>query len=186
MKRIETAIPGVCILEPKVFGDARGFFLESWNRQTLAGLGITADWVQDNHSRSGEGVVRGLHWQLTRPQDKLMHVVAGAILDVAVDIRRGSPTFKRWVAVELSAENHRQLYVPSGFAHGFRVLRGPAEVIYKVTDYWDPADERGVIWNDPDLAVDWGTGVQQPQLSTRDAALPRFSDMSATNLPVFS
>jgi len=166
---VETAIPGVLILEPRVFGDPRGFFVESFNERAFAAaVGEPVSFVQDNHSRSGRGVLRGLHYQVARPQGKLVRVVVGSVFDVAVDIRPGSPTCGRWVGVELSAVNMRQLWVPPGLAHGFVVRSESADVLYKTTDYWHPEHERCIAWNDPVLAIDWGlTGP--PLVSEKDA-----------------
>ncbi|PAT43525.1 dTDP-4-dehydrorhamnose 3,5-epimerase [Vandammella animalimorsus] len=177
MQTTPTTIPDVLILEPKVFGDARGFFLESFNARTFAqATGLQLDFVQDNHSRSRKGVLRGLHYQLQQPQGKLVRVVRGAVFDVAVDIRRGSPTFGRWVGVELSEDNQRQLWVPPGLAHGFVVLSDSADFLYKTTDYYAPEHERSIAWNDPDIGIAWPLaehGIEQPQLSEKDArALP--------------
>ena len=150
-----TAIPDVMLVEPKVFGDERGFFFESWNRRALAAAGIDAEFVQDNHSRSRRGVLRGLHYQIEQPQGKLVRVVAGEVFDVAVDLRRSSPTFGRWVGVTLSAENRRMFWVPPGFAHGFVVLSESADFLYKTTDYWFPEHERTLLWNDPAVGIVW-------------------------------
>ena len=170
MHVIATSIPDVLILEPKVFGDERGFFYESFNAQAFTtATGLERSFVQDNHSRSARGVLRGLHYQVQQAQGKLVRVCAGEVLDVAVDIRRSSPTFGQWVGVRLSAENKRQLWVPEGFAHGFVVLSDYAEFLYKTTDYYAPAHERCIRWDDPELAIDWefdGT----PQLSPKDLA----------------
>jgi len=156
MKVIPTAIPDVLIIEPKVFGDERGFFFESFNQKLWQEkTGVTTPFVQDNHSRSGKNVLRGLHYQIKQPQGKLVRVISGEVFDVAVDIRRNSPTFGTWVGETLSAENKRQLWVPPGFAHGFLVLSDTAEFLYKTTDYWAPEHERCIIWNDPDLAIAW-------------------------------
>ncbi len=172
MNVIETALPGVLVLEPKVFGDARGFFLDSYNRaRFLEATGVDADFVQDNHSRSAHGVLRGLHYQIRQPQGKLVRVVSGAVFDVAVDLRRSSPTFGRWAGVELSAENQRQLWVPPGFGHGFLVLSDSADFLYKTTDYYAPEHERGIAWNDPAIGIDWPLHGM-PQLSAKDAAAP--------------
>ena len=170
MKLIETAISDVKILEPKVFGDERGFFLESWNANTFAALGLDLQFVQDNHSRSRQGILRGLHYQLQNPQGKLVRVTQGAVFDVAVDIRRSSPTFGQWVGVELSASNHRMLWIPAGFAHGFYVLSESADFQYKCTDFYNPAAEKSILWNDSDLNIPWPlVNGQAPQLSAKDA-----------------
>ncbi|EJM13801.1 dTDP-4-dehydrorhamnose 3,5-epimerase [Pseudomonas sp. GM21] len=163
-----TDLPGVLIIEPKVFGDERGFFYESFNAKAFEkATGLNTQFVQDNHSRSQKGVLRGLHYQLENTQGKLVRVIAGEVLDVAVDIRRSSPHFGHWVAVRLSAENHRQLWVPEGFAHGFVVLSDFADFLYKTTDYYTPSAERCVRWNDPTLAIDWQLS-ETPQLSAKD------------------
>ncbi|SDS31072.1 dTDP-4-dehydrorhamnose 3,5-epimerase [Pseudomonas asplenii] len=168
MKATPTRLPGVLILEPKVFGDERGFFYESFNARAFQeATGLDLDFVQDNHSRSQKGVLRGLHYQRENTQGKLVRVIAGEVLDVAVDIRRSSAHFGQWVGVRLSAENHRQLWVPEGFAHGFVVLSDYAEFLYKTTDYYTPSAERTIRWDDPTLAIDWEfDGV--PQLSAKD------------------
>ncbi len=176
MKVVDTAIADVKIIEPKVFGDARGFFMEVWHARKFAEMGVAADFVQDNHSRSGPRVLRGLHYQVVRPQGKLVRCTAGAIFDVAVDIRRSSPTFKKWVAATLSAENKRQLWVPPGFAHGFLVLGEGAEVMYKCTDFYAPEYDRNLAWNDPEIAIDWPLDGTAPVLSAKDAAAPRLCD----------
>ncbi|QQZ42451.1 dTDP-4-dehydrorhamnose 3,5-epimerase [Pseudomonas sp. SK3(2021)] len=170
MKVLATELPGVLIIEPKVFGDERGFFYESFNAKAFeATTGVRTQFVQDNHSRSQKGVLRGLHYQIENTQGKLVRVVAGEVLDVAVDIRRSSPHFGKWVGVRLSADNHRQLWVPEGFAHGFVVLSEYAEFLYKTTDYYTPASERCIRWDDPTLAIDWQlTGPAQ--LSVKDQA----------------
>ena len=167
-----TAIDGVLVLQPKVFGDARGFFFESFNQRVFdEAVGRHVDFVQDNHSRSARGVLRGLHFQKgAKAQGKLVRVVAGAVFDVAVDIRRASPTFGRWVGVELSADNHRQLWVPPGLAHGFLVLSESADFLYKTTEYYAPQDEGAVRWDDPDLAIAWPDLGEPPRLSAKDAA----------------
>ena len=170
MNVIRTAIPEVVLIEPKVFGDARGFFFESFNQKAFnEATGTNHPFVQDNHSRSAQGVLRGLHYQIQQPQGKLVRVVRGAVIDVAVDIRKSSPTFGQWVAEELSEDNHRQLWVPPGFAHGFVVLSEMAEFLYKTTDYYAPAHERCIAWNDPTLAIDWKLDGRQPLLSAKDA-----------------
>jgi dTDP-4-dehydrorhamnose 3,5-epimerase len=166
-----TAIPEVVVVEPRVFGDARGFFFESFNRRALeAALGRPFEFVQDNHSLSARGVLRGLHYQLPRPQGKLVRVVRGEVFDVAVDLRRGSPTCGRWVGEVLSAGNRRQLWIPEGFAHGFLVLSDEAEFLYKTTEYYHPENERCVRWDDPDLAIAWPLGAAAPRVSAKDAA----------------
>ena len=170
-----TAIPDVLVIEPKVFGDARGFFLESWNQRAFSAAGIRAGFVQDNHSRSARDVLRGLHYQLQHPQGKLVRVIAGEIYDAAVDIRRNSPTFGRWVGLALSAENRRMVWVPAGFAHGFLVVSEAAEVLYKATDYYAPEHERTIAWDDPDLAIEWPLSGP-PVLSAKDKAGVRFRD----------
>jgi dTDP-4-dehydrorhamnose 3,5-epimerase len=167
MKAVATAIPDVLVIEPAVFGDARGFFFESWNERAFNALvGQDVRFVQDNHSMSGRNVLRGLHYQIRQPQGKLVRVVAGEVYDVAVDLRRSSRTFGRWVGERLSAENHRMMWVPAGFAHGFLVLSDQAEFLYKTTDYYAPEHERTLLWNDPALAIDWplaGTPVLKPK-----------------------
>ena len=169
MRAIQTAIPDLLIIEPKVFGDERGFFFESFNRRKFAELtGREVDFVQDNHSRSAHNVLRGLHYQIQHPQAKLVRVVQGTVLDVAVDIRKGSPTFGQHVALELSAENRRMLWLPEGFAHGFVVISDSAECLYKTTDYWYPEYERCIRWDDPTLAIDWKLEAA-PVLSAKDA-----------------
>lgn len=168
MKVTPTAIPDVLIIEPKVFGDARGFFYESFNQKAFnEATGTNYQFVQDNHSRSTKGVLRGLHYQIQQPQGKLVRVVRGAVFDVAVDIRKSSPTFGKWVGVELSEENHKQLWVPPGFAHGFLVTSESAEFLYKTTDYYAPEYERCIAWNDPSIGVQWPTDTV-PQLSAKD------------------
>ena len=168
MNVINTAIPDVLILEPKVFGDARGFFLESYNRHVFnEAIGVDVEFVQDNHSRSQKGVLRGLHYQIKQPQGKLVRVVRGAVFDVAVDLRKSSPTFGQWIGVELNEDNQRQFWLPAGFAHGFLVLTDSADFLYKTTDYYAPEHERCIRWNDPELAIDWPR-IGVPKLSTKD------------------
>ncbi len=168
MNILPTALPDVLLLEPRVFGDERGFFFESFNAQRFADLtGIHTHFVQDNHSRSAKGVLRGLHYQIQHAQGKLVRVVSGAVWDVAVDVRRSSPTFGQWVGVTLSAENKRQLWIPAGFAHGFLVLSDSAEFLYKTTDYWSPEHERCLAWNDPELGITWPL-EGAPHLSEKD------------------
>lgn len=179
MNVIQTDLPGVLLLEPKVFGDARGFFLESWNRRTFADLGLELDFVQDNHSRSARGVLRGIHYQIRQPQGKLVRVVSGSVFDVAVDLRRQSPHFGRWVGYELSAQNHRMLWIPPGFGHAFLVLSDSADFLYKTTEYYAPEWDRGVRWDDPDIGIDWPVATlpgHAPQLSAKDATQPLLKD----------
>jgi len=171
MRAIPTAIPEVLILEPNVFGDSRGFFFESYNRRAFReATGADAEFVQDNHSRSMKNVLRGLHYQIAQPQAKLVRVVMGEVYDVAVDLRRSSATFGRWVAVTLSAENRRMLWVPVGFAHGFMVTSESAEFLYKTTDYYAPEHERSLLWNDPALAIPWPLEGELPLLKPKDAS----------------
>lgn len=171
-----TSLPEVLIIEPKVFGDERGFFFESFNSKLLAEkAGLTADFVQDNHSRSAKGVLRGLHYQIQHPQGKLVRVVRGSVFDVAVDIRKSSPNFGRWVGVELSEKNHRQVWVPPGFAHGFLVLSESADFLYKTTDYWHPEHERCIRWNDPTIGIIWPSDGE-PTLSLKDAQSKNIAD----------
>ena len=179
----ETAIPDVLMIEPKVFGDSRGFFFESWNAREFAAAGIDASFVQDNHSRSHRGVLRGLHYQIEHAQGKLVRVIEGEVFDVAVDLRRDSPGFGRWEGHRLDDEKHHQLFVPPGFAHGFCVLSPIAEVEYKCTALYDPTSELGIAWNDPDLAISWPLSGT-PKLSTKDAAAPRLKD--APVLPTYA
>ena len=169
MNIIPAGLPGVLIIEPRVFGDSRGFFLESWNERAFAEAGLPMHFVQDNHSLSGRGTLRGLHYQLHQTQGKLVRVVAGEVFDVAVDVRRSSPDFGKWVGVTLSAENKRMLWVPPGFAHGFYVTSEQAEFLYKCTELYDPASERTLAWNDPDVAVQWPLiPGSEPLLSAKD------------------
>lgn len=171
-----TSLPDVKVIEPKVFGDARGFFLESFNAREFAEhVQAGVEFVQDNHSRSVKGVLRGLHYQIQKPQGKLVRVVEGAVFDVAVDIRRGSATFGKWAGVVLSADNHKQLWVPPGFAHGFVVLSDAAQFLYKTTDYWFPEFERTIVWNDPEIAIEWPIDFE-PILAAKDAAGHRLCD----------
>ncbi|OJZ06301.1 MAG: dTDP-4-dehydrorhamnose 3,5-epimerase [Thiobacillus sp. 63-78] len=175
MKLIETPLPGVLILEPRVLGDARGFFLESWNKRTFTALGLDADFVQDNHSRSARGVLRGLHYQLTEPQGKLVRVVSGAVFDVAVDLRKSSPHFGQWVGYELSAENRRMMWIPPGFGHGFLVRSDSADSLYKTTAYYAPQWDRGIRWDDPQIGVAWPLD-DAPVLSAKDQVQPLLKD----------
>jgi dTDP-4-dehydrorhamnose 3,5-epimerase len=175
MKVLPTRLPEVLVIEPKVFGDTRGFFFESWNEREFELAEIRARFVQDNHSRSAKGVLRGLHYQIWQPQGKLVRVVAGEVFDVAVDIRRSSPRFGRWTGVRLSADTHKMVWVPVGFAHGFCVLSEFAEVLYKTTDFYAPEHERSILWNDPDLGIAWPL-ADAPALSAKDAAGARLRD----------
>ncbi len=172
-----TRLPEVLLITPRVHGDARGFFQETWHRERFAAAGIDHAFVQDNHSHSGQGVLRGLHFQIRQPQGKLVRVTRGAVFDVAVDMRRSSPRFGQWVGAELTADNHRMLWVPPGFAHGFLTLRDDTDFLYKCTDYYDPQHERAVRWNDPRIGIEWPipSGVV-PQLSARDAAAPLLAE----------
>ena len=180
MKVTLTAIPDVLIIEPKVFGDERGFFYESFNQKAFnEATGLDVNFVQDNHSRSAKGVLRGLHYQVQQPQGKLVGVVRGAVFDVAVDIRQGSATFGKWVGVELSEENHKQLWVPAGLAHGFLVLSESADFLYKTTDYYAPQHERSIAWNDPSIGVGWPDLGIAPSLSAKDRDGPFFSPQNA-------
>ena len=175
MQVIATNLPDVLLLEPRVFGDARGFFMESWNRQTFAELGLDLDFVQDNHSRSARGVLRGLHYQLNQPQGKLVRVTSGAVFDVAVDLRRSSPHYGQWTGHELSEDNQHMLWVPPGFAHGFLVLSESADFLYKTTAYYAPQWDRGIRWDDPEIGVQWPL-QDAPTLSAKDQVLPLLRD----------
>ena len=175
--------PEVLLIEPAVYGDPRGFFMESWHAKKYAEHGLTEAFVQDNHSRSIRGVLRGLHYQLKHPQGKLVRVVLGEVFDVAVDIRRGSPRFGEWVGVHLSAANHRQLYIPPGFAHGFCTLSEQADFLYKCTDFYAAGDEYGVIWNDPDIGIEWPD--MEYLLSDKDRVFSRLREMNPDTLPEY-
>lgn len=175
MNIVRTALPDVLIIEPKLFGDARGFFFESWNARAFAAAGIPDAFVQDNHSRSAKNVLRGLHYQIEQPQGKLVRVIAGEVYDVAVDVRRSSPTFGRWVGMTLSADNKRMVWIPPGFAHGFVVVSDYAEFLYKATDYYAPEHERSIAWNDPELGIDWPLDGE-PVLSAKDRVGTRLRD----------
>lgn len=183
MRRIATALPDVCLIEPVVHGDHRGFFFESYRRDRFAEIGITHHFVQDNHSRSRAGVLRGLHYQIGKPQAKLVRATHGRVFDVVVDVRRGSPTFGRWAGAELTTENRLMLFAPEGFAHGFLVLSDFAEFQYKCSDTYAPEEERGIQWDDPTLAIDWPLAGLAPVLSDRDQAWPLLADVSANDLP---
>jgi dTDP-4-dehydrorhamnose 3,5-epimerase len=179
LKVTPTALPEVLVIEPRVFGDDRGFFMESWNEAAFeAATGVASRFVQDNHSRSAHGVLRGLHYQIQQPQGKLVRVTSGRVFDVAVDLRKSSPRLGRWAGVELSAENKKQLWVPPGFAHGFLVLSDQADFLYKTTDYYAPAHERSLAWNDPELSIGWPLAELKhaPVLSAKDAGAPRWAE----------
>lgn len=182
-ERIATQLPDVIVLRPKVFRDARGFFAETYRENEFASAGIKTRFVQDNHSRSRRGTLRGLHYQHPRPQAKLCRVVRGEVLDVAVDIRRGSPTFGQYATALLTADNMHEIYVPVGFAHGFAVLSEEAEFLYKCSDYYDASSERGVLWSDPALAIDWQ--ISSPILSDKDARYPRLAQIPPELLPSY-
>lgn len=179
MNIVNTVIPDVKIIEPKVFGDDRGFFHESWNRRTFAELGLDLDFVQDNHSRSAKGVLRGLHFQNPSPQGKLVRVTAGRVWDVAVDIRRSSTTFGQWIGIELSAANKRMFWVPPGFAHGFVSLEDGTDFLYKCVGYYDPSNEHSLLWNDPAIGIDWPIGGLDLQLSGKDQAGKPLAEIEA-------
>ena len=185
MQATRLAIPDVVLIEPKVFGDARGFFYESFNQRAFnQATGTNYQFVQDNHSRSSKGVLRGLHYQIQQPQGKLVRVARGAVFDVAVDIRRSSPTFGQWVGAQLSEDNQHQLWVPPGFAHGFVVLSESADFLYKTTDYYAPQHERSIAWNDPSIGISWPALAQgqQPLLSAKDSAAPLLASLGAEAL----
>ena len=186
MKRIDTELAGVCIIEPEVFGDHRGYFFENYNQRAFAAIGITTTFVQDNQSGSSRGVLRGLHYQLHQPQAKLVRVIRGEVYDVAVDIRVGSPTFGRWTATILSGQNRRMLFVPAGFAHGFAVLSEEAEFIYKCSDFYAPEHERGISWNDPAIGIDWPLGSGPPVLSAKDRLNGPLSALRVEELPSYA
>ncbi len=184
MKIIQTPLPGVVVLEPQVYGDSRGFFLETYRGDILKESGINSSFVQDNHSRSPRGVLRGLHYQLTRPQGKLVRVARGAVYDVAVDVRRGSPTFGKWYGTTLDEESMRMMYVPPDFAHGFVVLSEIADFIYKCTDYYHPQSEQGIAWNDPAISIDWP--ITAVQLSEKDSNNVLLQDQPPEWLPRYT
>jgi dTDP-4-dehydrorhamnose 3,5-epimerase len=184
MKRIDTPLPGVILIEPQVYRDDRGFFLETYHKSRFAEIGVTADFVQDNHSRSTKGTLRGLHYQLAHPQAKLCRAIHGEVLDVVVDIRAGSPAFGKHVKTILSSENKLQIYIPPGFAHGFLVLSESAEFLYKCSEFYVPKDQWGIAWNDSSLGIDWGT--TEPVLSDKDRRNPEILNVSVDDLPRFS
>jgi dTDP-4-dehydrorhamnose 3,5-epimerase len=183
MERIETSLPGVVELRPKIYRDSRGFFLETYHKANYAGLGISDQFVQDNHSCSIRGALRGLHYQLHHPQAKLCRVVEGEAMDVALDIRVGSPHFGKWTSVLLSAREQNQVYIPRGFAHGFLALTDSVQFLYKCSDFYDPGDERGILWNDPDINISWR--VSAPLVSEKDAKNPRLAEIPRSLLPQF-
>ena len=183
MKILSTSVADVFIIEPVVFEDQRGFFMEIYHQRKYTALGIEPVFVQDNLSHSLHGTLRGLHYQLNRAQAKLIQVIEGAIFDVAVDIRRGSPNFGQWAGVHLSDENQRQVFVPEGFAHGFCVLSETAHVLYRCTDFYDPEDKGGILWSDPALAIDWP--VSEPLISEKDRQLPCLTDIPPERLPIY-
>jgi dTDP-4-dehydrorhamnose 3,5-epimerase len=183
MNIIKTKLPGVLILEPKVFPDDRGYFLETWNSKRYEQAGIPTDFVQDNISSSKKGILRGLHFQYPQSQGKLIQVLLGEVVDVIVDIRVGSPTYGQWISEILSESNHRQMYVPTGFAHGYCVTSETALFSYKCTDFYNRATEHGIIWNDPDIGIEWP--IARPVLSDKDAVYPRLKDLRPENLPQF-
>ena len=183
MERIETSLAGVCELRPSVFEDARGFFMETYHQERFKALGITDNFIQDNHSRSSKGTLRGLHYQLHRAQAKLCRVVGGEALDVSVDIRLGSPTFGKWAGVKLSARSHNLIYIPAGFAHGFLALTDAVQFLYKCSDFYDRQDEHGILWNDPALNIAWG--IAAPLVSEKDAKFPKLADVARELLPRF-
>ncbi len=183
VKFIETELPGVFIVEPDVFEDDRGFFLETYRNDKYGAINIAKPFVQDNHSRSRKGTLRGMHYQLNHPQEKLVYAVTGSIYDAVVDIRKGSPWFGKWVGVELSESNKRQIFVPVGFAHGFCVLSESADVIYKSTDFYNPSDEYGILWSDACIGIDWP--IVTPIITKKDSLNPKLSDAEVSNLPLY-
>lgn len=180
MKVTQSKIPDVLIIEPDIFKDGRGYFMETWSAKRYASHGINYTFVQDNRSHSDRGVLRGLHYQLNNPQGKLVSVISGSVFDVAVDIRLGSPTFGQWVGVELSGENHRQFFIPPGFAHGFMVMSEAADFVYKCTDFYSPGDEYGIIWSDPELGIEWPD--ESATVSEKDATFSSFREMNEQGL----
>ncbi len=184
MQRIDTTVPGVYELRPKIFGDARGFFMETYHAAQFADFGISDVFVQDNHSRSAKGILRGLHYQLQHSQAKLCRVVEGEALDIAVDIRIGSPHFGKWTSVLLSAAKHNQIYLPKGFAHGFLAITDNVQFLYKCSDFYQSDDEHGIAWNDPALNISWG--VENPLVSDKDAKLPNLADIARELLPRYA
>ena len=183
MKVVQTKLPGVLVFEPQAFDDDRGWFLETWSRKRYEQAGVAGEFVQDNVSFSTKGILRGLHFQYPQPQGKLIQVLSGEVFDVAIDIRVGSPTFGQWVSEKLSGENHKQLYIPQGFAHGFCVLSETAVFSYKCTDYYNSSTEGGIVWNDPQIGIDWP--VSEPILSAKDVECPLLKDIPQDKLPRF-
>jgi dTDP-4-dehydrorhamnose 3,5-epimerase len=183
MKRIETSLPGVCVIEPQVFVDGRGFFFESYQERKFADIGIGDRFVQDNHARSLKDTLRGLHYQVVRPQAKLCRVIYGEVLDVVVDVRNGSPNFGQHMSTVLSADNRRQIYIPAGFAHGYLVLSETADFLYKCSDFYYPEYERGIIWSDAEIAISWG--IQDPLLSAKDLSHPTLAQLRLSELPSY-
>ncbi len=183
IKLRESSLPGVVIIEPVIFNDPRGFFMETYHKKKYAEGGVDCVFVQDNYSYSEKGTLRGLHYQLRNPQAKLVQVITGEVYDVVVDIRRGSPTFGRWDGILLSSKNKRQLFIPEGFAHGFCVLSETADFLYKCTDFYASGDDYGVLWSDPSIGIDWP--IEKPMLSEKDAKNPPLKDITNTNLPVY-
>jgi len=184
-KVIETSLPGVMLIQPQVFEDQRGYFLETFNQKRYAQAGLYRAFMQDNHSHSRRHVVRGLHYQLKNPQGKMVYVVQGEIFDVAVDIRRGSPTFGKWVGAHLTEENHQQLFIPEGFAHGLCVVSETADVIYKCTDIYVPGDDYGILWSDESIGIDWPISYDLAVVSEKDQKNPRLGDVTPDQLPVY-
>ena len=185
MEKLNTNISGVYLLKPKVFADKRGFFMESYNKNTFQNLGIRTEFIQDNHSKSAKGVLRGLHYQIKKSQTKLVRVIAGAVFDVAVDIRRGSPTYGKWFGIELNAKNKYQLYIPAGLAHGFYTLQNNSEFLYKCSEFYAPEYERTILWNDPDIGINWQL-FSTPILSEKDKIGCKLNDIKPTELPEFT
>jgi dTDP-4-dehydrorhamnose 3,5-epimerase len=183
LERIETSVPGVCELHPRIFRDPRGFFVETYHSARFTELGITDVFVQDNHSQSAQGTLRGFHYQLHRPQAKLCRVIEGEVFDVALDIRLGSPHFGKWAGVILSAKEQNPIYIPKGFAHGFLALTERIQFLYKCSDFYDPADEHGIAWNDPGLQINWG--IRQPLVSPKDSSLPALAVVPREFLPAY-
>ena len=183
MEIVKTKLPGVIVFEPKIFGDKRGFFLETFRNDVLLDAGIDTQFVQDNHSRSSKGVLRGMHYQMTQTQGKLVRVATGAVFDVAVDVRHGSPTFGEWYGTQLDEDNMRMMYVPPGYAHGFVVLSDTTDFLYKCTDYYHPQSEQGIAWDDPDIGINWP--IEEVTLSEKDKKNSRLKDQPVDMLPEF-